>query len=197
MSNSVVIAKTKLYDFSVSLISDSVLFNEDGWAELDIEVSVTCEDGLELYSADEKQTKVGVKVYVADNNGDILEPKELIGEFRAEGKKQNLKNGEKTIIRLPVFIDTKSNKNHVLEIDLVKEHSYWFSDAGLTMPNIVCVKKQLYISSENIVQNNSVDSLLDKLRDQQISDYQKREERSEIIIFSLLNSLKKLSAQEK
>lgn len=196
MSSSMTIDETKLYNFSVKLINESVLFNEDGWAELDIEVGVTGDDGLDIYSAEDNQTRVGVRVYVADNNGDMLEPKELVSEFRAEGKHHSLKNGEKTKVSVPVFIDTKSNRNHVLVIDLVKEHSYWFNDAGLTMPNIVRVKKQLYISSENVIQNSSIDSLVDKLRDHQILEYQKREERSEVIIFSLLNSLKKMTVQE-
>ena len=184
------------YQYSLCLLDDAILFNEDGWAELAIEISSLTTDDIELYSGQEDQITLAARVLGADANRKLLEPKVQDGEFRTESDYRILKSGEKCVSLVKVFVDLTNHENFVLEFDLVKERNFWFGDAGMTAPLQVPLERRAYITSKKDVGINNYASLMEKLKENKNKEYEKREERSEMIIFSLLNSLKKIAEKE-
>ena len=69
------------YQYSLCLLDDAILFNEDGWAELAIEISSLTTDDIELYSGQEDQITLAARVLGADANRKLLEPKVQDGEL--------------------------------------------------------------------------------------------------------------------
>lgn len=196
MSNEEVVLENKIRNISLCVLNDYVLFDEGGTAVLDVEVTQTEGDSLNLYSGESEQVVVGARLFIITVAENGKEKKQIVGEFRAEGTGQYINTGDKKVFKLTVHVNVDMTDNVFLEIDLVKENKYWFNDAGFTSLNRIPVRKQFYISSGVDARKQLSPFNMADYRDEELKQYQKREEKSEVIIFSLLNSLKRISNSE-